>query len=201
MKKTINRTLVSLFVITSLHAGGGKNIAPSDASVVAVPPLPTSSKIYLGLGVGIDRVNSFLYGTDTAYSTVLRVGYDFSKYLGIETRGTYGISDGDQLGHDYSYGLYIKPQYPINKKIKLYGLLGYAQTKISFDNEAAFNGITNNYTNQSDFSYGAGLDYNINDDWSVFIDMVRYIDKEISRPEGKYASRVDSFTMGIVYNF
>jgi OOP family OmpA-OmpF porin len=201
MKKTITYALAALLVSTSLHAGGGKNIAPSDASVVAVPTLPTASKFYLGLGLGVDRVNSFLYGTDTAYSAVLKAGYDFNQYVGIEARGTYGISDGDQLGHDYSYGLYLKPQYPINEKVNLYGLLGYAQTKISFDNQVAFNGNTNNYTTQSDFSFGAGVDYKINSDWSVYADAVRYIDKETTRPEGKYAAKVDSFSLGVAYHF
>jgi OOP family OmpA-OmpF porin len=131
----------------------------------------------------------------------LRAGYDFNKYMGIEVRTTYGISDGDQLAHDYTYGLYLKPQYPINEKINLYGLLGYATTKISFDNEVAFNGITNDYTKQSDISFGVGLDYHVSDHWSVFADVVRYIDKETTKPEGKYASKVDAFSVGLSYNF
>jgi opacity protein-like surface antigen len=123
------------------------------------------------------------------------------KYLGVEARGTYGISDGDQLGHDYSMGLYLKPQYPINDTFTIYGLAGYAQSKISFENEVAFNGISNDTTTQSDFSFGAGVDYGFSENWSVFIDAIRYIDKETTKPEGKYASKVDSFTLGVTYDF
>ncbi len=203
MKRTIKCSLAVLLLGSSLYAGGGKNIVPQDVPVAVVPTMltPTSSNFYIGGGIGIDSISSYLYGPDTAYSAVVKLGYNFMKYLGVEARGTYGISESDQLGHDYSMGLYLKPQYPINDTVTVYGLAGYAQSKISFENEVAFNGISNDTTTQSDFSFGAGLDYDFSDNWSVFIDAVRYIDKETTKPEGKYASKVDSFTLGVTYDF
>jgi len=62
-------------------------------------------------------------------------------------------------------------------------------------------GFRNNYTTQNDFSFGVGVDYKLNEKWSLFVDVMRLIDKETTRPEGKYASRVNALTFGVVYHF
>jgi opacity protein-like surface antigen len=187
---------------TGLYAGG--NMTKVNAEVepyVPAPMVKSDQAFYAGLGVSAGQVESHYYGKDTVVGVTGKVGYNLSKYLAVEFRGTKGLKDGSQLGLDYSYGLYLKPQYPVNADLSVYGLLGYAQTKISFDNEVAFNGISNNYTTQNDFSFGVGLDYKLNEDWSLFIDVMRLIDKETTQLEGKYASRVNAITFGFVYHF
>ena len=203
MKKIFKYALVASLVITSLYAGGGKDIAPTEAEVVEIPAVIAAmgSNIYVGGGLSVDSVNSFLYGTDTVYSGLVRVGYDFNEYLGLEARGTVGVSDGDELSHDYSYGLYLKPQYAINDTYTVYGLVGYASTKISFDNEVAFNGIRNDHTTQNGFSFGAGIDYKLSKVWSLFLDATRLIDESVVKPEGEYAVKVDSIALGASFRF
>jgi len=206
MKRIMKTTIATVLLSTVMYAGGNISQVPEEAEVstyIDAPESTTSilSNLYVGIGVGIDSVSSALYGPDTTTSGVLRVGYDFMKYLGVEARGSYGISDGDKLGHVYSMGLYLKPQYPINDTFNIYGLVGYAQTEISFDNQVAFNGISNDTTTQSDVSFGVGVDYTLTPNWALFADVVRYIDKESTEPEGKYAAKVDSFSFGASFRF
>jgi len=203
MKRIMKTTIATVLLSSIIYAGGNKNIVPQNTPIADLPMMvaPTSSNFYLGLGLGVDSVSSALYGPDTTTSGVLRVGYDFMKYLGVEARGSYGVSDGDQLGHIYSMGLYLKPQYPINDTFNIYGLVGYAQTEISFENEVAFNGISNDTTTQSDVSFGIGVEYALTNNWGLFADVVRYIDKETTKPEGKYASTVDAVTFGALFRF
>jgi opacity protein-like surface antigen len=201
MKKILITGCTVILLATGAYAGGdmGK-IAEVEPYVDVNVPMETK-QFYAGLGVSVERVNSYIFPKETVTGVTGRVGYDFSKYLGVEFRGTIGVSDGDKLGHDYSYGLYLKPQYPVSKEVSIYALAGYAQSKISFDNEVAFNGIRNNYTTQNGFSFGAGLEYRLNESWSLFVDATRLIDKSTTQVEGKYAIKVDGLTFGFVYRF
>jgi len=201
MKKILMTGCTALLLATGAYAGGDiANIAEVEPYVEVQAPTETK-QFYAGLGVSVERVNSHVFPKETVTDITGRVGYDFSKYLGVEFRGTMGVSDGDKLGHDYSYGLYLKPQYPVTKELSIYALAGYAQSKISFDNEVAFNGIHNNYTIQNGFSFGVGVAYKLDEDWSLFVDATRLIDKSTTQVEGEYAIKVDGVTFGFVYHF
>jgi opacity protein-like surface antigen len=186
-----------------MFAGGNKNVVPQDTPVAVVPSMETKvpSNFYIGLGIGLAQINSELYEEDSIVDATLKVGYNLHKYLAVEARGSMGLSDGDKLGHDYSYGLYLKPKYPIYETFSVYGLLGYAKSKISFENEVAFNGITNDYTEQDGFSFGAGAEYSLNNHWSLSLEAVRYIDESNTKPEGTYAIKVDTANIGVNYYF
>jgi len=198
--KLIVLSATAILCSTTLFAGGGKNIVPSNAEVVEVPAMLVDSDMYVGIGLGMAQVSSELYDDDVLDATI-KIGYNLHKYLAIEARGSMGFSDGDHLSHDYSYGLYLKPQYPMNDTFSIYGLLGYAKSKISFENEVDFNGITNDYTRQGGVSFGAGVEYILNNHWSLSVDAVRYIDESNVKPEGEYAIKVDAFNIGVNYRF
>ena len=160
-----------------------------------------SSKFYIGIGISKDKVQSFTYGPDTSYSTALKVGYNFNECLSVEARLVRGIHDVDQLEHDYSYGLYIRPRYQITDTLEIYALFGYSKTKISFTDEKSYSDVYNTYTTQKSFSIGAGIDYKINKEWAIYLDYIHFIDKTTTQPEGKYAIHVDAITFGAEYNF
>jgi opacity protein-like surface antigen len=201
MQKITTVLCGAILLSTSVYAGGKVEAVTEVVPYAEIGSKQDTKKLYAGLGVSVGKAKSYAYGKDTVVDVTAKIGYNFSKYVGVEFRGSKGVSDGDQLGHDYSYGLYLKPQYPISKELSIYALAGYAQTKISFDNEVAFNGISNNYTTQNDFSFGAGLDYHLNTDWSLFFDAVRLVDKSVKKVEGEYAINVDALTFGLVYHF
>lgn len=182
-------------------SAGGKMVAPVQDTSPVMPIVKQEGGYYAGVGLAAARSESYFYGPDTTIGLTLRGGYDYSKYIGVELRAMKGVKDINDLGMDYSYGLYLKPQYPITPKSTLYGLLGYSKTKISYDNEPLINGIRRNKTTQSGFSFGGGFEYHLNKKWSLFVDAMRNINESTTRPEGPYRIHVNSITIGMVYHF
>jgi OOP family OmpA-OmpF porin len=151
---------------------------------------------------------------DTTYGLMVRAGYDFNQYFGIEARylrtfwdkGPYG---GAPLEH---YGLFLKPQYPLGDRFNVYGLLGYGHTK----NRG--NGARLNYFN-SDSGFSAGIGFEIdfsdskgdrvanakydrefdghadqNKNWSMFVDYQRLLIKS-------EVADMDVISVGVRYDF
>ncbi len=151
---------------------------------------------------------------DVTYGVMLRGGYEFNEYFGIEARGIRTFLDecpfgGAPLQH---VGLYAKPQYPVIKDFNVYVLLGYGYT------ENLGNGARLNYfENDHGFSVGLGLEYelsskegdfekNVNYDrdfdgntdqgkgWSLFVDYQRLLIKD-NIPD------MDTVSLGLRYDF
>ena len=212
MKKIIYTVSSALVLSSALFAGGNlKEVAP-----VATTPMPiehieaptapmvtegSTSQLYFGAAIGAGRLKTDRFGTDTATDAMIRIGYDFYRYLGIEARFAKGLSDGSKLTHDYSWGIYLKPYYQVDDSLRLYTLLGYGKSKLTYKKEPTDIGITNNRTEQSGVGYGIGIDYKIDKHWSLFVDAMRYINKSTLKTEGRYAIRVDGIYFGIAYHF
>ncbi len=212
----INRAM-GLFALSLLwlQAGDAKVVAEPLSKPVAIPypalaqqpkeyhvaSTATPSGFYFGGAVSVANSKTSKFGPDNTIGGTLRFGYDFSKYLGFEVRGMYGMKDLDNIKADYTYGAYLKPQYPITESSTVYALLGYAKTKISFEDEPNYNGITDNVTIQDGFSYGGGFAYSLNPIFTIFVDALQNIDESITRTEGTYKTDVKSVNIGALYNF
>ncbi len=163
MKKIIVISFISILFGSGLYAGG-KHVAPVEAPVV---PIVTEdiSAWYMGGGLvwaklsGCDLNPGCTY-EDTTYGVMLRGGYDFNQYFGLEARGIRTFLDegpfgGTPLQH---YGIYAKPQYPLSERTNIYGLVGYGYT------ENLGNGARLNYFDHDDgFSAGIGFEYDLSD--------------------------------------
>ena len=182
---------------TLLYGGGDMLSKISELT----EPQNNDSKIYVGFGIGAANLNSYIYDKESVSEMSVKIGYDFYDYMGLELRASTGLSDGDYLGHDYSYGIYIKPQYMVNDVFKIYALLGYAETKITLNEEVAASKGVSPVTTQSGFSYGVGLDYTIDDTWSVYAEMMNMVDESTVIQNEQYATKVDTFTIGVGYHF
>jgi len=119
------------------------------------------SPFYVGLGVVAARYDSTclssISGCDGVMNVgglLLRGGYDFNPYVGVEARGIFTIKK-DNGGKIQHYGAFVKPMYPINDEFNLYGLLGVAKTKTSGNLRV---------TDTSGLAYGIGLEYDLSDD-------------------------------------
>ncbi len=171
-------------------------VTTTPAPTVAPTPAPTPKQVVqkeISSGVGgpyvalalshmgvraDDRVNLFdsEEHQDLQKGITLIAGYDFMKYLGAELRAALSLA-GEDDGQDNltEYGIYLKPQYPILDNLNIYGLLGYSfinmsdpASKTSY-NDNPFDG------DNSGFSFGAGLNYGITSNISVFTDVVNYL--------------------------
>lgn len=166
MKKSILVSLAAAVSLSTSVLAGGKAVAPVKSPVEPIPVMQTPSPVYLGLGLLWGRYSGQC-GTktdcpyeDVTYGALLRAGYDFNQYFGIEGRilGTFWGADalgGQKLRH---YGLYAKPMYPLSEDFNIYGLLGYGWTKTK-------TGGNGNLTEVDDsgFSAGLGLEYDLSD--------------------------------------
>ncbi len=147
-------------------------------------------------------------------------GYTFNEYFAIETRlatGTSGYSSfyGTQESkvEDYSEdidsqtSIFIKASYPFFESFNVYGLAGYTKTKIEVNglgqsidpNGNISESYPVNYTkSESGFSYGVGLNYQLNEQFNIFVDYQILPDFE---PFPNISKSWQSTTVGVNYYF
>ena len=215
------RILISSLVAVSLTAtlsAGGKGVVEAVAPVVPIEAIDPSPW-YLGAGIvwaklsGCDLQPGCEY-EDVTYGGMVRGGYDYNQYIGVEARyiRTFleeGPEGGTPLAHA---GIFLKPQYPVSERVNLYGLLGYGYT------ENLGNGARLNYFDSDwGFSAGAGIEYDLSDresdriengdydrafdgyadqgkGWSVFLDYQRLL-IDSDKPD------MDAISLGLRYDF
>jgi len=192
MKKLLKTTVLGLALLSTSVYAGGKAVAPVEAEVLPIPE--DSSPWYLGVGLVAAKFHACGDGCDyedLTYGAMLRGGYDFNEYFGLEARGirTFlgeGPFGGVPLQH---IGLYAKPQYPMSERFNIYGLLGYGYT------ENLGNGARLNYfDNDSGFAAGLGLEYDLSDKEGDFEKSANY-----DRPFDGYADQGQGWNLFVDY--
>ena len=156
----------SIILATNILVAGGKVIVPAYTEVIPIPPPKQISPVPVYIGVGavassISRDSCSCDPTgadlkDLRYGGIVRLGYDFNNYFGIEARAlkTFGSNVFSEVSH---YGIYAKPQYHVADAANVYALLGYGQTTVDYTN-----GVLSSHNPKSGFSYGAGFEYDFN---------------------------------------
>jgi opacity protein-like surface antigen len=194
MKKMKTIAGLSALAFSLVHAGGNNGSALSEVASVETP-------FYVGIGAGVGSVASYIYSKERVADMHLRIGYDFHSNLGVELRAAGGVTGGAHLSHSYTLGAYLKPQIALSRSLKAYALAGYARTQIKLDAATARARGVSPTTVQSGLSLGAGLEYRLNDRWSVYGEAIRYIDKQTTILGRQYATRVMAATAGVAYHF
>jgi len=229
--KQIQLSLFALFSCSSLLTAGGdisaftpyvaekvnvavEAVAKVKAPVVALPKEKLEanvSPIYVGLGLVAARYDSRCLssvvgcdGIDKTGGLLLRVGYDFNKYMGMEARGMFtAIKDnGGKIQH---YGAFVKPMYPVTDMLTAYGLLGLAKTKTSGSLRI---------TDVSGLAFGLGLEYDLSDDKKKDAKYEREFDGLADQEKGfgvfadyeklyykSGAPELDAISAGVTYDF
>ena len=125
----------------------------------------------------------------------IKLGVDINDYIGIEMRVGVGVDDDtiDVLGVDvkvevdHAYGLYVRPKFR-QEQVQVYGLLGF--TEIEY--EVSVFGLSIE-DDETDFSFGAGLEYFFNDNVSVSVEYMQLLDKD--------DYEVESYNIGFTYYY
>ncbi len=145
---------------------------------------------------------------------MIRGGYDYNQYVGVEARYIRTFLDEGPLGGTplAHAGIFLKPQYPVSERINIYGLLGYGYTE-NLGNGARLDYFDNDWG----FSAGAGIEYDLSDrdddkeengyydrpfdgyadqgrGWSLFLDYQRLLIKS-DVPD------LDAVSLGLRYDF
>lgn len=194
------KEIVLALLLASSVLFAGKNAAPAETPVV---PVLTPWPLYVGLGLAMSDIdrdpcpcdNGETIKEDHRYGAVLRVGVDFNAYLGLEARALKTL-ESNAFSETTHYGLYLKPQITVSDRLKLYGLLGYGNTKIDYTN-----GTQSSTTDESGVAYGAGIEYTLSKNadgsgWGLWVDYSRLL-----KNKGTKHSTVDMATAGAIYHF
>ena len=152
-KKIVLAGLLGAFVASASYAG--KNVMETES-----PVAPVTVPFYIGVGgvMGMVSTDCACQGAagvrkydTTNYGGLLRVGYDFNPYFGIEARALR--SQLSQLFATTTHvGLYAKPQLHITDAINVYGLVGYGYTQVDckFQTKPLYKG--------AGWSFGGGIE-------------------------------------------
>jgi len=192
MKKVIKNIILGMSLLSVGSYAGGKAVAPVDASVLPVPE--DISSLYIGIGLVAAQFHACGEGCDyedLTYGAMLRGGYEFNEYFGIELRGIRTFLDKGPLGGVplQHIGLYAKPQYPVAERVNVYALLGYGYT------ENLGNGARLNYfDNDHGFSAGLGLEYDLSDKVGDFNKKANY-----NRAFDGYAEQGEGWSLFVDY--
>ena len=212
----LTHSLIALATLSTLSFAGGDinpvTVFEQEPVVVPVEPVPVpkptpkpapvvippvaAKDFYFGLGATLmqSKQNADATATpaiaafdDKQVGITARLGYDFMDYLGAELRGASAVAkDNTGLTKIKQYGAYLKPNIDIADSLNLYGLLGASKVNMSQPG--------NVNTKNTGFSYGLGLDYDVSNSFSVFVDAVNYLQK--SNKNDVYGA-----TLGAAYHF
>lgn len=170
-------------------------LAPTPTKEVVKPeiaPIVPAPKFYVGASVANSNIdtsnNNTIIKNSKPILTIGKIGYNLYEDFSIEGRAGTGIKK-DEIGftsNDVSsiIGGFIKPNFKLANNLNLFGLFGYAQTKMEQGTlKSEMKGV----------SYGAGLSYALDSNFNFVADAVRYGKED--------AHQVDLFSLGLEYLF
>ena len=135
---------------------------------------------------------------DDFEAAMIQAGYKYNEYVAFEFRYWFGIEEDVfnyntmELNRDSnadSWGIYVKPMYPVWEGLSVYGLLGYAST--SFDMSRT------SLDDVDGFSYGLGAEYTFENNIKLFVDYTSLYSDSMTYND----NYVDGYNFGIGYRF
>jgi opacity protein-like surface antigen len=200
----MKKIICAVAALTSLGFAGGnmKEVEPAVEPVVEIVE-EEKSGFYAGLGISAvstrdGSLNIFDEedGQDRTGNLLFMAGYEFNPYVAVEGRYSTYIVEEDFLNSDI-WGIYVKPQYPVNDDFTLYVLLGFGGMTADGVNGA------NVDVDDTGFQWGLGVNYAVMENVSVFADYVNIAADMDADAFYTSATEVnaDAFTLGVKYNF
>lgn len=214
----MKKIALSLVTLSALSMANG-DITPVKETIVKTPIIEQSSAFYVGLGYSyltsnrtarLNKNGSVVRDTDsTANNILLQAGYQFNQYLAVEGRYTFSVGH-HSLTHNHLGGvkekkdidisniaLYLKPMYPVGD-FTIYGLLGYGKIQRKFNEKPQHEWDGNG------FQWGAGAQYKVMKNISIFADYALWYDKE-NEPHDRLPRKLDTdfsvVSVGLSYKF
>lgn len=202
MKKVL-LSAAAVSVMSGVSYAGG-DISPVEPVVGTPVMMGSSAGGYVGVGLsavanGNDSLSFFSVeaGQDRTGDIMLQAGYEVNTYMAVEVRYSTSIVEGDVLERD-SWGVYVKPQYPVGEGVNLYALLGYGG--VTLDGIDGYNVDVDD----SGFQWGIGLSYDVSNNVAVFADYVSAatdIEADAYPLAGSNEVSSSALTLGVSYKF
>ena len=209
--KKFNLSLVAVLAMSTFAIAGG-DIAPVEPMVETPMVVEESTgAFYIGGAYGYGTMDSSSpvspvpgvgYSHDENFdSFMLQAGYKFNPYVAVEGRYWFTSEDSwDNWGVDFStdsWGIYVKPMYPVTNELDIYALLGYGDTDPKIGGEGP------GYDTDG-FQWGLGASYDFTDNVAVFVDYVNLYDDTDYRGAPTNADvdlTIDTWNFGVTYTF
>jgi len=201
----MKKVIISVAAMLSMLSAGGCVLAPVTPVVPVTPQTAVlaTSNFYVGgalSAISARKANvdmdffSIKNGQDRIGNLMMLAGYEFNKYVSVEGRATLSFAKQD-FAKFSGFSLFVKPQYPINNKFSVYGLIGAGVVNLD-----KYNG-SNVDVSKVTFQWGAGASYKIDNNWSLFADYTS-LAKDVSGTilDSKKAD-IDSINVGVMYKF
>ena len=221
--KNLTLSLVAVLAMSSFAVAGG-DIAPVEEPIV-VEPVVDNGRFYIGIGYGyfdqtMDSIDNSALNLETETDNVmLQAGYQFNEYIAVE--GRYWLAAGDatwtasasldnlvgtsgDISGDYSsWGIYVKPMYPVTDAFNVYALLGYASTSLDADTYNNFDWDTD------EFSWGLGAEFGVTENVFFFADYVNlgapdsfdWTNNGVTTSDVDVDGDIYTFNVGVTYKF
>lgn len=123
---------------------------------------------------GYERIDADIVDLDTV---VVRAGYDFNQFFGVEGQANFGLSDDTvnfggtnvDVSMDYAFSGFLVAQYPVSDALNVFVRAGYTYAEI----DASVANITVS-DDDSAAAFGAGAEYFFTERSGVRFDYTRY---------------------------
>jgi opacity protein-like surface antigen len=195
--KKLTLSIAAIAAMSTFAMAGG-DIAPVEPVVETPVVAPaTDAGFYVGgaYGYGDMDISDTGYSHDETFdSFMLQAGYKINPYVAVEAR--YWITSEDEWdnsGEDFSadsWGIYVKPMYPVTEEFDIYALLGYGDTDPQIGGEGP------DYDTDG-FQWGLGASYDVTSNVAVFVDYVSLYD---DTNDGEDLT-IDTWNFGVTYKF
>ncbi len=199
--KKLTLSLAALAAMGTFAVAGG-DIAPVEPVVDTPVVVPSDAGFYIGGAYGYGKMDvsdsALNYAHDENFdSFMLQAGYKINPYIAVEARywfvGSGDWADGTTPTPSFdtdSWGIYIKPMYPVTDAFDVYALLGYGDTNPEIGGQGP------GYDTDG-FQWGLGASYDITSNVAVFVDYVNLYDDTNSGED----LQIDTWNFGVTYKF
>jgi len=202
MNKFSLSTMVFLSFSTTILSA--EEIKPIQFSLEAtsVESFSGTYNTYLGVGLTVSNTgvhdlsySDFIHGQDRNIDMSLLLGFNWNDYLDLEGRYVKSVAI-ETLLERTNWGVYLKPKFSLLHDLEVYGLIGFGGL--------IADGIHGHdiKINALGFQWGAGVSYEVIEDYFVFADYTS-IGKSIKERFSTYGDTVNSsaMTVGMMFKF
>jgi hypothetical protein len=134
----------------------------------------SNNNAYLALGVSSIRLSDSV-GSVSPFNVYGRLGYNFTRYIGIGLEGSFTVLEDDFQDVDYGINTvfgYLKGIIPLGEKSKIYAKVGPANVTVKASDSSGSISV-----DDDDTAYGIGFEREL-DGYGFTIDYIKYYDNQ-----------------------
>ncbi len=145
----------------------------------------------------------------------LRGGYRFGSYFGAEVEASFGLGDDKKvylrevsdtvdltIKNKYQIGVYLVGFFPVNESVDILGRVGYIKSDLKLKlSDETYNLSLKGKQNLDTFSFGAGAQFNLTEDFSFRFDYTYYKKDKKYAQASKTEFTDNEFSLYFIYNF